>query len=413
MRVPRPPVILACVLIAVGAATAPTDARGIPARAHAPGFADLAPAAQARRLEPLRSLASALDATGRSRFATTYGGVRLDAGGDRTVVLATSEAAARAIRAAARIATPELEWTRVATALVPRSRRSLDAAVRRYVGGPHPAGLVSVAVSPDRDGLVVSLSRHPAPRVARRFAPGIPITYRAVARSDVAKSWRAVKWRDSAPFIGGDVLTSDGKRYCTAGLPAVRRSDNHPVLITAAHCFGVGKRVYTGAGTPGAYGTGKVGTYVGKVKAKILKWDAEIIDGTDNNGDVSGTSTWRPLTSTAYSYDGDYVCQAGQASFYLGHPTPCGIKVTNDDITFRMGSYWVRGVEGIDVRTGWGSHNGDSGGTVFAVQPGGARQARGMVSAGGEDGTRDQRRVDWPEAVDIFRGFGLRLNPHT
>ena len=65
------------------------------------------------------------------------------------------------------------------------------------------------------------------------------------------------------------------------------------------------------------------------------------------------------------------------------------------------------------MRHGWGSHNGDSGGTVFAMQPGGKRQARGIVSAGGEDGTRDQRRVDWPEAVDIFRGFKLVLNPHT
>lgn len=396
-------------------ATLPATAAPSPTRPATGRFAALTPAVQASRLQPLRDLASALDATGRrTRFAATYGGVRIDAAAGRTVVLATSTAAASAIRAAARAMRPDLSWSRAGTALAAHSRRSLDAAVLRYIRGPHPAGTVSVAVSPDNQGLVVSVTGRSAPRLAPAVtSAGIPVRYSVTARPSVAKSWAAVKWHDRSPFIGGDVLTSDGKRYCTAGLPAIRRSDHHPVLITAAHCFGVGKRVYTGAGTSGHYGNGKVGSYVGKVTAKILQWDAEIIDGTDNNGDMSGTSTWRRLTSVAYSYDGDYVCQAGAASFYLGHPTPCGIKVTNDDITFRMGSYWVRGVEGIDVRHGWGSHNGDSGGTVFAMQPGGRRQARGIVSSGGEDGTPDQRRVDWPEAVDIFRGFRVALNPRT
>ena len=416
MRVPRPLAVACCVATTLGVAVAPTGAaRSVPAPHPSPTrFDTLAPAVQARRLQPLRALASALDEVGRSRFADSYAAVRIDAAAGRTTIAATTAASASAIRSAARSAHPRLAWSRVTTSIAAHSKRALDAAVDRYVQGPHPTNVVSVAVSPDRDGIAVSLAGYSAPvRAARMTASGIPISYHVGARPEVAKSWRAVKWRDSAPFIGGDVLTTDGKRFCTAGLPAIRRSDHHPVLITAAHCFGIGKRVYTGAGTPGHYGNGKVGNYVGKVTSKIFKWDAEIIDGTGNNGDVSGTSTWRALTNPAYSYDGDYVCQAGAASYYLGHPTPCGIKVTNDDITFRMGSYWVRGVEGIDVRHGWGSHNGDSGGTVFAMQPGGKRQARGIVSAGGEDGTRDQRRVDWPEAVDIFRGFKVALNPHT
>ncbi len=86
--------------------------------------------------------------------------------------------------------------------------------------------------------------------------------------------------------------------------------------------------------------------------------------------------------------------------------------MTIDDLYFREAGHTVRGVEGVDVH-GWGSVNGDSGGTVFAVEPHGKRQLRGLVSTGGEDGTRDQRRVDWPEAVDIFRTFGLELNPRT
>ena len=61
---------------------------------------------------------------------------------------------------------------------------------------------------------------------------------------------------------------------------------------------------------------------------------------------------------------------------------------------------------------GWGSVNGDSGATVWATTgKANARQARGIISSGGLDGTDDQGRVDWTEAIDIFRAYHLRLNP--
>jgi hypothetical protein len=37
------------------------------------------------------------------------------------------------------------------------------------------------------------------------------------------------------------------------------------------------------------------------------------------------------MTGYAYSCDGDYVCHDGQRSFFLGHPTPCDIEVTDQD----------------------------------------------------------------------------------
>jgi hypothetical protein len=98
------------------------------------------------------------------------------------------------------------------------------------------------------------------------------------------------------------------------------------------------------------------------------------------------------------------------ASF--GHSTPCGIKVTNQDLEFLVGNYYVRGVEGVDVLHGWGSVNGDSGGTVWAaIGHTNARQARGIISSGGLDETPDQNRVDWTETIDIFHAYGLKLNP--
>lgn len=237
---------------------------------------------------------------------------------------------------------------------------------------------------------------------------GIAVKY-TVGTPVVPKSWNDVKWHDIAPFIGGDVLTANGVSYCTAGLPAVRKSDNAPVMVTANHCFALGKRIYTAAGPTFQYGNRLLGNYVGRVSATAPHWDAETIP-SPNNADESDTSGWKPLSSVSYSYLGDYVCQSGQRSAALGHPTPCGIKVTNQDITYHFNGGDVRGVEGVDIH-GWGSVNGDSGGTVFANLGHGVRQARGIVSNGGKDGTPDQRRVQWTEAVDIFRQFGLKLNP--
>ncbi len=184
-------------------------------------------------------------------------------------------------------------------------------------------------------------------------------------------------------------------------------------MITAAHCFGVGQQVYTGGGPTWSWGNGQVGNWVGQVTARNQDWDAETLDGANNNADESDNEGWLPLTSVAYSYNGDFVCQSGARSAFFGHGTPCGIKVTNQDLWFPVAGYNSHGVEGVDVN-GWGSVQGDSGGIVFSVPgSGNARQARGIVSAGGADNTPDQRRVDWVEATDILNAYGLNLNPTT
>lgn len=66
-------------------------------------------------------------------------------------------------------------------------------------------------------------------------------------------NWAEAKWHDHSPFIGGDVIT-DGNSYCSAGLPAVRMSDNTRVMVTAGHCFSQPERVYTGAGSTPSFG---------------------------------------------------------------------------------------------------------------------------------------------------------------
>lgn len=369
-------------------------------------IADLPADQQEALLDPLRRLAADLDAEGRRAAAASYAGVVINAATSGVTVYATGSGGSTLL-AAARAADPSADWPDVRVSPASFSKATLDSAAHRIIADPHrSASVAAVAVDSDGGGLAVEVTDGSTPAlpivgVPVRLEPGI----RRVAK---ASAWGSVKWHDSTPFIGGDVLTN-GHSYFTAGLPAVLRSNHHPVMITAAHCFAVGAQVYTGAGAAGVY-TGSLGNHVGTVTSRVNGWDAAIVDGANNNADESDTTYWKPLASAAYSYVGDFVCHDGQHSFYLGHPTPCGIKVTNGDLWFPISNYTARGVEGIDVSTGWGSINGDSGATVFAKTSTGL-SARGILSAGGADGTPDQRRVDWTEAPDIFAHYGLMLNP--
>lgn len=381
--------------------------------------ADMDPVAQAALLDPLRAAAQAVDQVGRSHWSKVYAGVAIDADRERTDLYLTDARQATALLAAVRRVDPDagafVEVHRAAF-----SSATLHEASLRFLTQPHSYEAYSVAPAPDASGLQVEV---PNPGSVTRLSlsrfdtteaveTGVPVTFLA-GPARQPHSWSNWKWHDRSPFIGGDVLTPDGRDYCTAGLPAVRRRNGHPVLLTAAHCFGAGRRIYTAAGRTWNWGNRRTGNYVGTVTSRNTTYDAEILSGADNNADESDTTGWKPLTSVARSYRGDYVCHSGARSAYRGHPTPCGIKVTRTSIYFREGGHYVHGVEGVDVRHRWGSVNGDSGATVFAVTGVRSRQLRGMVSSGGEDGTSEQARVDWPEAVDIFRVFGLRLNPRT
>lgn len=387
------------------AAAAPSVAAVAPTAAAPPAAS--APPATPSALQPMRALASALGAAGAG--AAGYSGLTIDAATGHVDLYATGDAAARTITAAARRQAPDLRWSAVAVRTARYSRATLTRAAVRLAGAR--PDVVRIVIPPDGSGLTATAVGARAAAIAPG-GPGVPV-HLTVGGAEQAKSWAAYKWEDTAPFIGGDVLTPDGYHYCTAGLPTVKIAGGQQALVTAAHCFAVGTRVYTAAGTPGAFHNHRVGHYVGTVVSRNTARDSELVVGTANNADESDRTGWKALTSVARSHVGDYVCQDGAYSFYLGHPTPCGIKVTSDDVLFKIDGHWARGVEGVDVLHGWGAHDGDSGGVVFGLEPHNVRQARGLVSSGGVDGTPDQRRVDWIEAPDILSAFGLRLNPRT
>ena len=399
--------------------------------------AALSPDAQAVRLAPLRAVANAVGAAGRGGAADVYGNLAIDAGQDVVTVYLTDPGQAARVLAAARAVDPTVDSSLIRFQKAAATHAALDAAARHVVAladaGKLPVHVDMVGPAADASGLELDVDdpaaapaalRAAVPAVAGAPAPpsltaslGVPLVFRQ-GHTLQAKSWSNTKWEDSSPFIGGDAITGSGTGHgCTAGLPAVRKSDNHPIMVTAAHCFGVGTKVYTRAGTPGDYSNGLEGHYVGTVTARVQEWDAETIDGANNNADESDTTGWLRLTSFAYSYNGDYVCHDGQRSYYMGHPTPCNIKVTDQDkycgpTTGCPGlSYTARGVWGDAVNNGWGAAGGDSGATMFAVEPGGVRQARGLLSDGTPgDGTPG---VFWTEATDIFNYYGLTLNPQT
>jgi hypothetical protein len=377
----------------------------------------MAPATQAALLDPLRALAGALSDVGNGRGADVFTSVGIDANHDVVDLYLTGTTRAAAFIQAAKSANPSLATNLIRVHKANHTLVAMDKALVAYVAERHPYAVYAISADPDGSGLRIEVGSTTSAIKADSRAgvltrDGMERSFSGgSARRIKSAAWNNIKWHDSSPFIGGDVITN-GSGYCTAGLPAVRKSDGRRVMITASHCFGVGQRVYTAAGPTFSYGNRRLGNFVGTVTSRNLTWDAETLVGANNNADESDVNTWVPLTSVRYSFLGDFVCHSGARSAALGHSTPCGIKVTNADLRFPIAGHLSRGVEGVDVVHGWGSVNGDSGGTVWAATTNPrARQARGIISSGGQDGTKDQRRVDWTEAVDIFNAYGLKLNP--
>ena len=392
----------------------------------------MTPAAQAALLDPLRAIAGALSNVGKGSGAHVFTSVGIDANHDVVNLYLTDTRRAADVIQEAKSTEPSINTNLIRVHKAAYSLADLDVARTAYLATRHPYAVYAVSPAQDGSGLQIELGNTPttvttggtdvadkpigaatpnAIRAATTASTVARFFIKDAARHTKSAVWNTVKWHDSSPFIGGDFITN-GTGRCTTGLPAVRKSDGHPVMVTAAHCFGVGQRVYTAAGTTWSWPNGLLGNYVGTVTSRNTGWDAELVDGANNNADESDVNGWIPLTSVQYSYLGDWVCHSGARSASLGHSTPCGIKVTNPDLRFSMAGHDVHGVEGVDVVHGWGSVNGDSGGTVWAATGNAnARQARGIVSSGGLDGTSDQKRVDWVEAIDIFNAYGLKLNP--
>ncbi|MFC8719115.1 hypothetical protein [Kitasatospora sp. NPDC057198] len=359
---------------------------------------------QAELLGPLRALANAVDAVGRSELADAYSGLELRAGAHAVDVYLTDRKQADRLLAAARAVDPGIDTGLVRIKQGKYTRRALQEARDRVVADGGLGGdLLSVTVPPNGGGL------HLGVRDVERAKQALAANgaRAAVDRAGVdtvldasAEGSDMSRLRDSAPWIAGEALVDGGSNAtydCTSGVPTRRKSDNRSFLISAEHCFAADATIYTG------WDGGR--NYIGHVAARSDLWDAVAID-TSSTGVTAGrewdgptgNSFTLPLTSSAYSYAGDYVCQDGFTSGVV-----CNIEVTKAD-TYWVGSNGVlhRGVEGIQVYGNTAIQHGDSGGLVFAIT-GSSRQARGINSWGGDTVIR------WTEVLDIYNTWGLQL----
>lgn len=396
----------------------------------------LSPGQLSDRLTPLRKIASAVDHVGRSLYRASYSTLQIDALNDRVTVYLADPSVGRQLITDARRLDPAVNVSQVRVLGAKYSLVLLHAARDEFLTRTRSQRLsyniYSVAVATDGSGLEVKVDK---PAVASASGPGAHGATTSGIYSSIAygvtiqfsqghpvtpTSWADVKWHDSSIFIGGDVITN-GSHYCGVGLPAVRTRDGHPIIVTANHCFPINARIYTAAGATPAFGqyyqdlNGQLGNYVGTVTGTTDQWDAEELDGANNNADASESSTYAKVTGVHYSYNGDLVCQDGPASFFMGYATVCGISVINQDITFSVNGHSTRGVEGsrLPQHEPWAVAEGDSGSMVYAVT-GSTRDARGIVSSGvGSYTSHSYNYLYWTEAPDIFATFGLKLNPAT
>ncbi|MDI2125032.1 hypothetical protein [Yinghuangia seranimata] len=254
----------------------------------------------------------------------------------------------------------------------------------------------SVAVPADGSALKVGVGATPGARLDVAAAkPSIA----AAAGVDVVVAPReplkaASRYADSAPYYSGSFLNSE-VAWCTTGIP-VMDSAGKNYMVTAYHCGKTGVRFRNGDDAS-----------VGWSVNHNSYWDASLIDTPsarwEYDGPKGGSYQRFKLTSTAYSYNGDYVHQNGYTSGVVG-----GIVVDDQDVEYHVvgssyGTYTVRGVSGHQVNGGCSVQGGDSGGLVFRYVNEEAREVRGVVSAG------DCSEILWTEARDIYKAFGVQL----
>ncbi|MCF2529595.1 S1 family peptidase [Yinghuangia soli] len=370
---------------------------------------------QPEHLGPLRGLANAVDTVGRSSAAAIYSGIALDVDAGCVDVYLTDLGQAKTVLDAARMLDGTIDTGLARFRQGRHTKAEMCQARDRVFRARRELGIESIAVPVDGGALKVRV----ADVEAAREAAGQPT---ATGRSTAAEAGVELAFEpavegsdmsrlaDTPPWVAGAALTDRAWNsaaepwMCTSGVPTRRTSDDRPFLITAAHCFRNGHSIYSGwyRDSSGAY----VRNYIGRIAARAGLLDAVAVD-TSGTGVTAGwewdgprqSSFLLELTSSAYSFQGDYVSHDGYTSGVVGR-----IEVVAPDV------YWTgtdgvlhRGVEG-RRKGGEAIREGDSGSLVFGVTDG-TRQARGISSWGGGGAIR------WTEVVDIYRHWGLRLAP--
>lgn len=385
-------------------------------------FLALSPKDRQARLEDIRPVANAIGGAGKKDTLGRFAGLALDPDTDQVVVWATSKQGADSLAEEAKAADPSFDASRVLFAHADHDLKKMDRVIEDLFDKKHNKALghALYRAAPETDGSAIHVWTDAANVTwfsGQKF-DGVPV----IAEAGTAGSGLSWKWDDGRPQISGDYLATD-KGGCSAGVVASKGSRDY--IVTAEHCAGDGAYIYGNGSTYGDLNHQSAGTYIGRASSyRNGYWDAVAIDtGEDNgagaNSDVTGDSygAWTPVTSYAYSWVSDYVCHSGVFSYYTGHGTPCGIRVTNENAYWDMVGangqpHTTRGVWGC-ADNGWGAGHGDSGALIWA-NSGSAKQARGSVSYGETQNSNGSYTCfGWTEVTDILNSFGMSLNSHT
>lgn len=186
-------------------------------------------------------------------------------------------------------------------------------------------------------------------------------------------------WRfnDYAPWYGGDRIASSSGG-CSTGFSALL--NNAPVMLTAAHCGGVGTAFYNGPRTDGTF------SFMGSSVYSNGSTDVGALSVTSGSSYINvgpaEFSSQLYVPSWGSPFVGQYLCQSGS---YTGET--CGLYVvdTYQSVCISWFLWWCTGWQGplSDVVTIYGSGSyaaghGDSGGPVYAYN-GSSGIATGLV----------------------------------
>ncbi|WP_285739590.1 hypothetical protein [Kitasatospora phosalacinea] len=228
-------------------------------------------------LAPPRDLAAAVGEQGRGAFDDAFTGVSVDRKNNQVIVYGTDGARSRKMTGAAQQKHAGIDTGRVKYVTAKYSRKDLDASLDRTTEAARSSDaahleVYGAAAAPDGSGIPVTATAGEAPQ---------PFTRR---------------WNDGRAFIGGNVPIGDGN-------PSV-----------------------------GSWSSLSRGGYTGFTGSDHPQWDAQTTvtdycngNGTDSDEADQPEGRWYAVTSAAYSYDGDSVCQDGARPYYDGHGVPCGI----------------------------------------------------------------------------------------
>lgn len=138
-------------------------------------------------------------------------------------------------------------------------------------------------------------------------------------------------------------------------------------LITASHCFDLGQNVWSGGGV----------YYIGPIVGWQRRNDAASIGPTDAwSGVWTSNDSWTRYRDSAWTYNGQEVCQSGVATNYT-----CGIWTVDPGASWDFGDgNIIVGVRACAPSGFTAARGGDSGGPVYNWHADGRLQSRGIVS---------------------------------